>query len=812
MNLVQYQSEAVEKLVQGFKELIVAAKPNAAMILHAPTGSGKTVMTAAMLEQLLTENLDDEFVFIWASVGDLSHQSYLKLKYTYLPESEYDFQELESLPADALEKNTVLFCNWEKMFRRGKETDDEGNQIEIFTNVFVRIGEDGRNLQEVLEKTREAGRKIVLIVDEAHKTYLGPNSQRLVQEVIKPNLVLEVSATPSTKFEQGYYENNTGRYVKVPIRDVIESGLIKNNTIINNDIAGVVDKNSADTAVLAAALKQRKILAEKYRQQGANINPLVLVQLPTDSSEKMSEADQTTRETVEQFMDENGINYDNGKLAIWVSGDHYPEDVKTSVIQNDSPIEVLIFKQAIATGWDCPRASILVMLRDIKSVTFEIQTVGRILRMPELKHYDDASLNTAYVYTNINQIALQEDADTQTFFKTRFSHKLPEFRDNFCMPNIYRKRVVGQRHRLNRNFRKKFFPKLKEKFQINKEDDKNARLQKLDALLEIATDELTIPVLANVSFGHLDAIDQELFEQSQRVKLTADKPYIERVFNLFLKSASSPYAPHDSSRVLKDAIYKWFSDNGIDDESEVQRIIACSVANQEILNSIIDDAKEEFAKTMGKETELTYTDFRIPDEQEFGEKYEAFPMRKHVLQPYYRHTENRWKTEERFESLLDNSDSVVWWYRNGTSEPKYFGVPYYKNDDKGIEESIFYPDYIVRFTDGTLGIFDTKSGDTTKPGTTLSGSVDEKADGLQAFFRDYTEIANLYREPQWSFDITDMTGLWGGIINMAADGHFELQGNAVTQEMARAQLRGEKIEFPESSYDPNDWNRFIIQG
>ena len=67
-----------------------------------------------------------------------------------------------------------------------------------------------------------------------------------------------------------------------------------------------------------------------------------------------------------------------------------PEDVKTSVIQNDSPIEVLIFKQAIATGWDCPRASILVMLRDIKSVTFEIQTVGRILRMPSNVVVDDS--------------------------------------------------------------------------------------------------------------------------------------------------------------------------------------------------------------------------------------------------------------------------------------------------------------------------------------------------------------------------------------------------------------------------------------
>lgn len=45
---------------------------------------------------------------------------------------------------------------------------------------------------------------------------------------------------------------------------------------------------------------------------------------------------------------------------------------------------------------------------------------------------------------------------------------------------------------------------------------------------------------------------------------------------------------------------------------------------------------------------------------------------------------------------------------------------------------------------------------------------------------------------------------------MAADGHFELQGNAVTQEMAQAQLRGEEVEFSESSYDPSDWNRLII--
>ncbi|MBK8698450.1 MAG: hypothetical protein IPN29_02455 [Saprospiraceae bacterium] len=49
----------------------------------------------------------------------------------------------------------------------------------------------------------------------------------------------------------------------------------------------------------------------------------------------------------------------------------------------ESDVEFLLFKQAIDTGWDCPRAHILVKLRDIQSYTFEVQTVGRILRMPE---------------------------------------------------------------------------------------------------------------------------------------------------------------------------------------------------------------------------------------------------------------------------------------------------------------------------------------------------------------------------------------------------------------------------------------------
>ena len=809
MNLRDYQSKYVEKLTKSFKELAVAGNKGATIIFKSPTGSGKTVMTAAMLQQLAEDGFSDGYVFLWASMGDLAHQSYEKLSKNYLKDSRFNMLELSEITAEALESNTILFCNWEKMYQEKPDKDDDGNDIEIFANRFVRIGEDGRNLQEILKKTRDESRKIVLIVDEAHHTYSGEKSQKLVNTVIRPDIILEVSATPLIKLESGYYENNTGRFIEVPFEDVVRSGLIKNDTIINNDIAGAINKGSTDAVVLEAALKQREILAQKYKDQGTSINPLILVQLPSESADRMSAADQTTRENVEAFMEAHGISYDNGRLGIWVSGEKYPEDIKESSTRNDSPIDVLIFKQAIATGWDCPRASIMVMLRDIKSVTFEIQTVGRILRMPELKHYNDSALNSAYVFTNINEIALKQDDDTQTFFKMRFNH-IVDGVDHIILPNVHRQRVVGQRNRLNQAFRPILLPMLDRRFGIDETDKNEERFEKVDGLLEIEPDELMIPILAGITIDDLDSVDAELFSSAQKLNIKADRAFIERTFQIWLKKQSSPYAPHDSSHILKQAIYKWFSDNGFDDEGEVQRIIACSESNQEIFNGIIEEAKHEFSKTMTKETELTLNTFSIPQEQEFGEHYEAFPSVKHALLPFYRPDDSsgaKWNTERMFEKALDKSEHVEWWYRNGSGEPKYFGVPYLKRTEDGLgEEAIFYPDYIVKFFDGTIGIFDTKRGDTTNPDTKMGDSVDEKADALQSFFIDYDNIVETYAD----FGIVNLSpypGLWGGIVNVTDGGVFMLQSDAVTREQALERMKTGIIsrELGSVRYNPHDW-------
>jgi type III restriction enzyme len=58
-----------------------------------------------------------------------------------------------------------------------------------------------------------------------------------------------------------------------------------------------------------------------------------------------------------------------------------------------------LIKQAVSTGWDCPRAKILVKLREGGSEDFQIQTIGRIRRMPERKHYGWNTLDSCYIYT-----------------------------------------------------------------------------------------------------------------------------------------------------------------------------------------------------------------------------------------------------------------------------------------------------------------------------------------------------------------------------------------------------------------------------
>lgn len=144
--------------------------------------------------------------------------------------------------------------------------------------------------------------------------------------------------------------------------------------------------------MLELADKKRKAIAQRYTEvlpAGKIVRPLVLIQFPNGQPE--------TVKAVEEKLESMGYTYDNGMVSIWMSEDK--KDLTDNLTDNDGTPVFLLMKQAISTGWDCPRAKILVKLREGMSEQFEIQTIGRIRRMPEARHYDDDLLDFCYVYT-----------------------------------------------------------------------------------------------------------------------------------------------------------------------------------------------------------------------------------------------------------------------------------------------------------------------------------------------------------------------------------------------------------------------------
>ena len=91
-----------------------------------------------------------------------------------------------------------------------------------------------------------------------------------------------------------------------------------------------------------------------------------------------------------------------------------------------------------------------------------------------------------------------------------------------------------------------------------------------------------------------------------------------------------------------------------------------------------------------------------------------------VLKPFYTATQS--EPERAFVELLNASKGVKWWYKNGEAEIKYFAI--LRSDDRA-----FYPDFIFQLRDGTLGIFETKSG------FTAGEDAKERAESLQRYIK-----------------------------------------------------------------------------
>ena len=415
--LKNYQIMAIEQL-STFTNMYLNTPKNETIVFQSPTGSGKTLMMSRFILEL-TEKTTEDLCFLWISIGkgDLQVQSYKSVKNEIGDAIECSLLESEFFGSrDIINKNEIVFVNWEKIRNKDRATGE-------FKNTLMKDWEQN-NFPTILENTRR-NRKIILIIDESHSGATTERAMEIRDEIIRPELTFEMSATPV------FTGDNMNARVSVDPTDVINEGIIKKEIIINDKIAEVIEKEENETTsekiVLESAYQKEEELKERYKkafETGTSENPIVpltLIQIPN------SAYGESKREAVEKFLEAKGITTENGRLAVWLS-DEKINDSYDELNKLDSKVEYLIFKMAIDTGWDCPRAQILLKFREVNSIVFEIQTVGRILRMPEAKHYDDEELNVAYVYSNIQSISIKKEIYNPNIIKSLRSVIREEYR------------------------------------------------------------------------------------------------------------------------------------------------------------------------------------------------------------------------------------------------------------------------------------------------------------------------------------------------------------------------------------------------
>jgi type III restriction enzyme len=362
---------------------------------------------------------------------------------------------------------------------------------------------------------------------------------------MSPNLTIEVSATPVMQ--------NPDKMVSVDIADVKAEEMIKKAVILNEDFKSVVSRDrtikselagSTDDIVLREALKKREELAKAYKAEGVAVNPLLLIQLP----DRRGQADEDRQTMIVQTLkDKHGISVGNGKLAIYLAEN---KENLENLTRNDSEAEVLIFKQAIALGWDCPRAHILVLFREWHSPVFSIQTLGRIMRVsePERGYYDNDILNFAYVYTNINDIVIREDIGGG-YVVIHTSNRIAKYKP-VELPSVHRKRHREQT-RLSPIFTRLFLDEAK-KHRVKKKSG-------LDKIIKTKNQRVEQYFISDWKRENIDELKNVRIVAEAKAHYVTDMD-LQRLFDYFVRRNLSPqFHPEDRSvGRLKESIYQFF--------------------------------------------------------------------------------------------------------------------------------------------------------------------------------------------------------------------------------------------------------------
>ncbi|MFC1805924.1 DEAD/DEAH box helicase [Planctomycetota bacterium] len=413
IELKEFQETALQQLLKELRfarDEARAGKPQA-IILSSATGSGKTVTLTALLERVLTGDethpADPEAVFLWLSdspqLNQQSRDKMLAQSSVFRPHELVIVQPPFS--QERFHAGRLYFLNTQKLSKGSLLTrGGEGCDFTIW--------------QTIENTSQEKPDHLYLVIDEAHRGMdLTARQRREAQTIVQKfifgdpqvglspvKLVIGMSATPERFARVIEGSTRTKREYVVPIADVQRSGLVKEMIVVFCHEGG----HEADWSLLAEAAKRCRRFAKEWRKYSREqriplVEPVLVVQAEDGTAEKLSRTDLGQAvEVLEREMGQFGLNalahcfQEDGPIQAGV----YPvRKIEASKIQQDPYVRVVLFKMALSTGWDCPRAEVMMSFRRAQDHTSIAQLVGRMVRTPLARRIEgNELLNTVSLY------------------------------------------------------------------------------------------------------------------------------------------------------------------------------------------------------------------------------------------------------------------------------------------------------------------------------------------------------------------------------------------------------------------------------
>lgn len=381
--------EAKDLQLRAVNDLVTAVSSNNSVTFKAPTGSGKTFMMAMFMEKILEKDKDVIFIVSSLSKAKLAEQNYEKFKsyydhgfvrliHPYLINSENSGENALYIPVN---DNINVYVLPRDLYKEKSKLKGQ--------KAFLRF------IQEITKKNQQSktdAKKIYLIKDESH--IATKNLDELKSYFSK---IINISATPKEKAQ-----------VEISETDAVSVNLIKTVEFIGSAYKDE-DKftvGSLQYKELQDALDKLISLQTEYTK--FNIKPCLIIQL----SNSQQGVDQL--EVIKVLLEEskyNGLHWLSSAddLKLCQSNEKLknisPKEWEKYAIQNESLIDIIIFKMKITEGWDIPRACILFQIRDSQSKQLDEQVIGRVRRNPLLLDFENIKnqndkklLTTAYVW------------------------------------------------------------------------------------------------------------------------------------------------------------------------------------------------------------------------------------------------------------------------------------------------------------------------------------------------------------------------------------------------------------------------------